>query len=181
MTSVFGGASRRSIFIPSIYDSPQSPGLSLRSPSPCEPQNRADFESAPWDRTGRRKDSRQGQSFQGSVRTCCGICSGESRSAGAPAAWKVLPRCVAGFHPLLRIQTVGGRSASRHRCRAAGSRCWRLGSWGSGIAHATTSSARCAGPEAFGARSLLGRCWVSAGVQAGLRPGMGRGRLSLLP
>ncbi|KAI4573298.1 hypothetical protein MJT46_004538 [Ovis ammon polii x Ovis aries] len=57
---------------------------------------------------------------------------------------------------VLRIQTVGARSAPRERRRAARTRCWRLGSRGSRVAYATTSFARCAGPEAFGALSLLG-------------------------
>ncbi|KAI4588751.1 hypothetical protein MJG53_003159 [Ovis ammon polii x Ovis aries] len=71
---------------------------------------------------------------------------------------------------VLRIQTVGARSAPRERRRAARTRCWRLGSRGSRAAYATTSFARCAGPEAFGALSLLGGSGLVKGDTAASLP-----------
>lgn len=109
----------------------------------------------------------------------CGIRSEESRSSGEPAALTILPRCVAGFHPLLQIQTVGARIAPGRRRRAAGTSCWRLGSCGSLWLHMLPPHL----PVVGGQRpsepaSLLAGCWVSPGE---LHLRLGWGLLSPLP
>lgn len=119
------------------------------------------------------------KSLQKSGQTLCGICSAESWSSGEPAALKILPRCVAGFHPLFQIQTVGARIALRRRRRVAGTGCWRLGCGGSLWLHMLPSLL----PVVRGQRPseptfLLGGCWVSPGK---LHVRLGWGLFSPLP
>lgn len=153
-------AESKSIFISVVYDSLQFPRFSLRPPEPLWASKLGPISPlqfgiglALW-----RRLSAESASSGVWTNVVWNLQRGIVER-GKPAALKVRPRCVAGFDPLLQIQTVGARSAPGRGCAAAGICCWRLGS--RAVSGCIGPPPHLPPPSLSDSASLLRGCWVS--------------------